>query len=384
MGAGEAPAVAELLATQLAAFLALLLATTAAHKGWRFAHARSVAHEFAGVPRAAAPAAVLFASLLEAGAAVLLIVPSGRASGAWISTLVLSGYLALIVRAIAKGRRDVDCGCSFAPSRHPLGAFHIVRNAALALASLAVAITTRSGGAGAAQRARGSVRALGAVWRTRSSDEPVTASQERCVMSLVIASEVALWIAVLVLSVVCIALARQVGVLHQRLAPAGALALSQPLKLGEAAPEMNLIALDGSAVKIGGVRGGRSQMLLFISPECTVCEALLPAVRSAQSAERRWLEIVLASDGDREIHARFVADKGLAKFPYVLSEHLGRSYAVAKLPYAVLIDEVGRLSATGLVNTREHLESLFVAKERGVGSIQQFLRTSDRRASSGE
>ncbi|HMK86045.1 MAG TPA: redoxin domain-containing protein [Steroidobacteraceae bacterium] len=203
-------------------------------------------------------------------------------------------------------------------------------------------------------------------------------------MSLVIASEVALWIAVLVLSVVCIALARQVGVLHQRLAPAGALALSQPLKLGEAAPEMNLIALDGSAVKIGGVRGGRSQMLLFISPECTVCEALLPAVRSAQSAERRWLEIVLASDGDREIHARFVADKGLAKFPYVLSEHLGRSYAVAKLPYAVLIDEVGRLSATGLVNTREHLESLFVAKERGVGSIQQFLRTSDRRASSGE
>jgi len=145
MGAGEAPAVAELLATQLAAFLALLLATTAAHKGWRFAHARSVAHEFAGVPRAAAPAAVLFASLLEAGAAVLLIVPSGRASGAWISTLVLSGYLALIVRAIAKGRRDVDCGCSFAPSRHPLGAFHIVRNAALALASLAVAITTRSG-----------------------------------------------------------------------------------------------------------------------------------------------------------------------------------------------------------------------------------------------
>jgi methylamine dehydrogenase accessory protein MauD len=204
-------------------------------------------------------------------------------------------------------------------------------------------------------------------------------------MSFVIASQIALWAAILVLAVVCIALARQIGVLHQRIAPAGALALRQPLKLGEAAPEMTLGALDGSAVRIGGVRGGRSQLVLFISPDCVVCEALLPAVRSAQGAERAWLDIVLASDGEPVQHARFVKDKGLSRFPYVLSEHLGRSFGVSKLPYAVLIDETGKLSATGLVNTREHLESLFVAKESGVGNIQQFLRSSDpRRASSGE
>ena len=105
-------------------------------------------------------------------------------------------------------------------------------------------------------------------------------------MSFVIASQIALWAAILVLALVCIALARQVGVLHQRIAPAGALALKQPLKLGEAAPEMTLAALDGSGVRIGGVRGGRSQLVLFISPDCVVCEALLPAVRSAQGAER--------------------------------------------------------------------------------------------------
>jgi hypothetical protein len=58
---------------------------------------------------------------------------------------------------------------------------------------------------------------------------------------------------------------------------------------------------------------------------------------------------------------------------------------VAKLPYAVLIDEAGKLVSTGLVNTREHLESLFVAKERGVSSIQQFLSQRDqKRASSGD
>ncbi len=193
-------------------------------------------------------------------------------------------------------------------------------------------------------------------------------------MSFVIASQIALWAAILILAVVCIALARQVGVLHQRIAPAGALALRQPLKLGEATPQMTLAALDGTAVRIGGVRGGRSQLVLFLSPDCAICEVLLPAVRSAQGAERAWLDIVLASDGESARHAQFVKDKGLSRFPYVLSEHLGRSFGVSKLPYAVLIDEAGKLSATGLINTREHLESLFVAKESGVGSIQQFLR----------
>jgi methylamine dehydrogenase accessory protein MauD len=204
-------------------------------------------------------------------------------------------------------------------------------------------------------------------------------------VSFLIASQIALWVAVLALGVVCMALARQVGVLHQRIAPAGALALRQPLKLGEPVPEMSLTALDGAAVRIGGARGGRSQLVLFVSPDCAICESLLPAVRSAQGAERAWLDIVLASDGDAQRQLQFVKDNGLGRFPYVLSEQLGRSFGVAKLPYAVLIDEAGKLSATGLVNTREHLESLFVAKERGVASIQQFLGQRDaQRAPLGE
>jgi len=204
-------------------------------------------------------------------------------------------------------------------------------------------------------------------------------------MSFLIASQITLWIGLLTLGVVCIALARQIGVLHQRIAPAGALSLPQPLKLGDLTPEMQLSALDGSTVKIGGVRGGRSQLLLFLAPGCAICESLLPAVRSAQGAERSWLDIVLASDGELAQHEAFVRNKGLTKFPFVLSEHLGRSYGVAKLPYAVLIDEAGKLSSTGLVNTREHLESLFIAKETGVSSIQQFLsQRGPRHASSGD
>ena len=205
-------------------------------------------------------------------------------------------------------------------------------------------------------------------------------------MSLLIASQIILWLAVLVLGVVCIALARQIGVLHQRIAPAGALSIRQALKVGDAAPQMSLTTLEGAALQVGGVRAGRSQLILFLSPDCAICQSLLPSVRSAQGAERQWLDIVLASDGGIvEKHAAFVRDKGLGNFPYVLSEALGRSLGVAKLPYAVLIDEAGKLAASGLVNSREHLESLFIAKEIGVSSIQAFIaQREQKRASSGE
>ena len=66
-------------------------------------------------------------------------------------------------------------------------------------------------------------------------------------------------------------------------------------------------------MKIGGARGGRSQLVLFLSPDCAICEALLPALRSAHGAERGWLDMVLASDGEASKHAEFVRDKGLGE-----------------------------------------------------------------------
>jgi hypothetical protein len=46
------------------------------------------------------------------------------------------------------------------------------------------------------------------------------------------------------------------------------------------------------------------------------------------------------------------------------------AYGVGRLPYAVLIDGRGVVRATGLVNTREQLDSLFEAKEHGVPTMQ--------------
>ncbi len=193
-------------------------------------------------------------------------------------------------------------------------------------------------------------------------------------MGFLIASQVMLWIAVIGLGTICIALARQVGVLHERIAPAGALMLpQQAVAVGQDAPRFSLTTLAGSRLEIGGERGGRSQLLFFLAPDCPICKSLLPALRASAQAERGWLDVVLASDGAGEDHAAFVRKQGLEAFDYVVSEPLGRGFGVAKLPHGALIDEHGRIAGMGLINSREHLESLFEAKERGVATLQDFL-----------
>src|SRR5690606_17991566 len=184
-----------------------------------------------------------------------------------------------------------------------------------------------------------------------------------------------LWIVVIVLGVAVVALARQVGVLHERVAPAGALLMAGGARTGEAAPELRLKSIRGDDVRIGGKRDARRHTLLFfLAPSCPVCKTLLPTLRSARKSESGWLDIVLASDGEMQEQLKFVESENLDVFPYVVSRDLGVSYRVGKLPYAYLIDDQGVLRTGGLVNSREHLESLFNAKELEVGSVQEYLR----------
>lgn len=186
-------------------------------------------------------------------------------------------------------------------------------------------------------------------------------------------SQILLWIAVIVLATLVAALARQVGILHERIAPAGALTLHQKVNVGETVSPMHFNTLDGSSAEVGGKKSGKSQLLFFVSPDCPVCKSLLPVFKSAARAEASWLDVMLASDGDEAAQRRMVMEQGLSGIPFVLSEGLGRTFGVSKLPYAVLIDEAGKVASLGLINSREHLESLFEAKERGVASIQDFL-----------
>ncbi|HYL03514.1 MAG TPA: methylamine dehydrogenase accessory protein MauD [Steroidobacteraceae bacterium] len=196
-------------------------------------------------------------------------------------------------------------------------------------------------------------------------------------MTALAVSNVVLWVLVLVLAAVVLALTRQLGVLHERIAPAGALMLKRGLAVGEGAPVLEVADLEGRALKLGAPRSdGRSTLLLFVSPTCPVCKSLLPAVKSSRHDERAWMDVILASDGDLAEQREFVRIQGLEGIPYVVSAALGLAYQVSRLPFAALLDEGGVVRARGLVNSREHLESLFEAKRLGVASLQEYWQES--------
>ena len=186
-------------------------------------------------------------------------------------------------------------------------------------------------------------------------------------MNLVTASMIVLWIVVITLVVVVLALARQVGVLYERVAPAGALMVNQQLKPGDRAPQMEVLTIDNSKISVGLP----NQLLFFLAPDCPICKTLLPILKTLQKSEKD-IDFVLVSDGDDD-HEKFVSEQGLDDFPYTIAETVGRSFGVGKLPYGVLTDENGVISSLGIVNSREHLESLFEARKLGVASIQEYL-----------
>ena len=196
-------------------------------------------------------------------------------------------------------------------------------------------------------------------------------------MTALAVSNAMLWLVVVVLAVTLLAVVRQLGVLHERIAPVGALMLAKGLKVGELVPTIAAQDLEGRSINVGMARTDeRATMIVFVSPTCPVCKTLLPVLKSSLTAEWDWLDIILASDGETAAQREFVKAHRLGGFSYIVSAPLGISYQVSRLPFAVLIDAQGVLRARGIVNSREHLESLFEAKRLGFASIQDYFEAA--------
>jgi hypothetical protein len=151
---------------------------------------------------------------------------------------------------------------------------------------------------------------------------------------------VAQWVLLLVLCVVVVALARQVGTLHLRLGPRGALEIdAEGPALGEALPAVEAGDPDGATIVIGGP--GPARLILFSSPTCVVCREVAPAVPAAARAGS--LEPQVVHDPDAE-----------------------RRFEVPGTPFLLVLDELGVVRAKGTVNTMEQVEGLVRTAERRI------------------
>ena len=191
-------------------------------------------------------------------------------------------------------------------------------------------------------------------------------------LTVLIVSQILSWMVILGLGIALLALARQVGVLHVRVAPAGALLTGKGPVVGEAAPVLDVTTMDGMPLSIGKkLAKGRMQLLLFVSPHCPLCKDLIPVAKNFARAEK--LDIVFVGDDDLSEQQAMIARLEMGGLPFVNGPVVGRTFHVDRLPHAVLIGDDGTVLSKGLVNSREHLESLVTAHELGVVSVQDYL-----------
>ena len=136
-------------------------------------------------------------------------------------------------------------------------------------------------------------------------------------------SNVLLWCLVIVLALVVLALARQVGVLHERVAPAGALMPTTGPKVGEHTQPATYRDLDGSrSPSAARARTAVPRWCCGSRRPARCARRWCPTAVSMARAER--LRLVFASDGDKlERHQAYVGDLGIAAYPYVVSQALG-------------------------------------------------------------
>lgn len=154
------------------------------------------------------------------------------------------------------------------------------------------------------------------------------------------AAFVAQWVLLVVLCVVVVALARQVGTLHLRLGPRGALEIdTEGPAVGEALPPIPAAAPDGSSLSVGGP--GPARLVLFSSPTCSVCREVAPSIPAAASSARLVPQIVHDADAERALD-------------------------LPGTPYLMMLDEHGIVRAKGTVNNLEQVEGLIDTGRRRI------------------
>jgi methylamine dehydrogenase accessory protein MauD len=204
--------------------------------------------------------------------------------------------------------------------------------------------------------------------------------------SLLIVSHVGLWVLVICLTLGFLVLMRQIALMQRRLMPGSARMEAAGPKVGERAPEVDAVDLLGRRVTLGSARQ-KQTLLMFVSPECSVCGDVMPAIRSIAKSERKYLEVMLVSLGvsDEANHA-YVRRHALEAIPLVASRALIDAYGMPSPPYAVLLGPDQHVQTKGVVNHFEHLESLLNAARIGHPTLESYMaatRTASTRVPTG-
>ena len=196
-------------------------------------------------------------------------------------------------------------------------------------------------------------------------------------MTALVIWQIILTVLVVALSVTLLALARQIGVLHERMAPIGAQEARPGLDVGQTVPRLVMHTLDDAPVVVGeALAPGQRQLLLFVAPECPVCKRVIPIVR--EIAAERHDSLVFIGDGPvPELKDMVASRPEMQGIPLLTGVELGLVLQINRLPALVMLDERGAIRVKDIVNTRRQIEELLdkVPSARRNGRVERGVNS---------
>ncbi len=168
-------------------------------------------------------------------------------------------------------------------------------------------------------------------------------------------SYVALWILVILQSLILVGLVRMVHELRQAGVPVR-------LSEGQEAPKFSVVALSGEPISTADF-AGRFLALLFVSPDCSACVATLENDMGYLHRKGQGNLIVICKAGRAECVK--LAERYELTTPMVADEdeQISRLFAVSAVPIAVLINESNRIQSYGQPEHEEPEKTLKQAAE---------------------
>jgi methylamine dehydrogenase accessory protein MauD len=177
---------------------------------------------------------------------------------------------------------------------------------------------------------------------------------------ILVASNIGLWVVIILQTLLILALFRYLGLLLNRL-PA------QGLPLGKSAPRREVVDING-AEHVLGEGSSHHQVLIFTSPKCPWCEKLAPDIAPfASSLGPDYQLLLVLGDKTPVSEARSYAERlgGGAPLPLAIAPDLLESYGVPGTPYGMLIDKEGIVRTKGTTSTLTDLQTLIAIRPSG-------------------
>lgn len=170
---------------------------------------------------------------------------------------------------------------------------------------------------------------------------------------LLVANSIAVWLVLLGHVLLTFALVRKVNGLNQANSNGGRpMPPREFLKVGQAAPDFEAETLSGKPITLADYTG-RKVAFLFMSPGCAPCREAIPALEELQPrAAQAGVRLNLVITSNREQAQAFVTELKVS-LPVLVTPSEGEfmtDYKVGGTPFYCLVDEDGRVEATGFLD----------------------------------